>query len=439
MNWWGLGGIIIACSCVVRTAAAHAPPRANGIQWITGTTRDRALVRTNRGLVIEGAAGGTFGIVCNEAFETSLVEVPPVVIEPDGRLLLGTYLGGLVRSSADRCSFESVAGAFEGLYPIDLKANAAGIVYAAALPFDGSSAELLESTDQGRSGKSLTLMPGAPTALEIAPSDSSQLYVSVTTTEGNLSFGRLLTSSDAGHSFDEHAIELDASELRVFVVAVAPKQPRLLFVRTQSRDGITPERLLRSEDGGETFESVLSVPGPISAVVQAEGTVWAGAADGLYRSDDDGRSFGRIEGSDVTLVTCLATRNDAVYACGYSAGEFGVLVSAKGDDAFEWFLRFPQVAARLDCPTDSDEGARCADAFADWRQEQGLGSPVTGGAGAAGIPPSSSASPAGSGCQFVLSAKPLPSLALPGAVLGLAAMRRFRRRRATAISDEKSP
>jgi hypothetical protein len=224
MNWQRLGFWFVAWSCLTKTAAAHAPPLANGIQWFTDGdgARTRALVRSNRGLLIEAPAGGTFDIVCNDAFPTSLLEVPPVVVEPDGRLLLGTYLGGLVRSSPDRCSFESVAGAFDGLYPIAVKANPAGTVYAAVLPFDGSSAELLESSDHGRTGKSLTLLPGAPTALEIAPSDSSRLYLSVTIAEGNLSFGRLLTSADAGRSFDEHAIELDESELRVFVLAVAP-------------------------------------------------------------------------------------------------------------------------------------------------------------------------------------------------------------------------
>jgi hypothetical protein len=448
VNWRRFGVWLVAWSCLAKTAAAHAPPLANGIQWFTDAEggRPRALVRTNRGLIIEGAASGTFGIVCNDAFQASLVEVPPVVVAPDGSLLLGTYLGGLVRSSPDRCSFESVTGAFDGLYPIDVKANQAGTVYAAVLPFDGSSAELLESSDLGRTATALTQLPGAPTDLEVAPSDSSRLYLSVTVAEGNLSFGRLLTSADAGRSFAEHAIELDASELRVFVLAVAPQQPRLLFVRTQSRDGITPERLLRSEDGGETFQTVLSAPGPISAVVQADGTVWAGTAEGMYRSNDNGVSFTRIDASDLTRITCLATHGDAVYACAYSAGEFGVLVSESGADAFQWFLRFPQVTTRLDCPMDSDEGSRCAGAFADWSNEQGLLPAAMGGAGAAATPPSAGAAAtppsagaraSDSGCQLAPGLPVSPSSALLGALFGLAAVRGCRRRRATAVSDER--
>jgi hypothetical protein len=428
MSWRKVLVCSIAGLCAAKEAAAHAPPKATGIRWLAGEGAP-ALVRTNRGLVLEDSAERTFRIVCNEAFHTSLVEEPPVVVLPDGRLLLGTYAAGLVLSSADGCGFESVGGAFEGLYPIDVKADAQGVIYAAALPLDGSSAELMVSVDQGRSGQSLTALPGSPTALEIAPSDNSRLYVSITTAQGELSFGSLLTSSDAGRSFEEHPIELDAAELRVFLLAVAPNEPQLSFVRTQSRDGITPERLLRSEDGGETFETVLSAPGPISAAVQPDGTVWAGAADGLYRSRDAGRSFVRVAGNDLTRITCLATRDDALYACAYSAGEFGVLVSANGGDDFEWFLRFPQVTARLDCPADTDEGASCGDAFADWALEQELGSTTSGGEAGS---PATPATPAGpdvsgeSGCGLAGGVK-RPSWALL-ATLGFSAARRCRRR-----------
>jgi len=432
MNWWWRATWFIACACVAKSAAAHAPPQATGIQWFADGDGERALVRTNRGLIVEGRSPRTFRILCNDAFEASLAEVPPVVIQSDGSLLLGTYQSGLVFSTADRCNFQPVEGAFKGLYPIDLKSGAEGEVYAAVLPYDGSSAELLESSERGSVAKTLTTMPGAPTALEIAPSDRLRLYVSITTAEGNLSFGHLFTSTDSGQSFVDHPIDLDASELRVFVLAIAPEEPELLFVRTQSRDGITPERLLRSKDGGETFETVLTVPGPISATVQTGGVVWVGAADGLYRSSDSGDSFARVGENDVTRVTCLATRGRAVYACGYSAGEFGVLVSENGSGVFSWFLRFPQVTARLDCSPESDERARCDEAFADWSEEQGPNSEA-GGGGAPPHPDPGAATHA-SGCQLGLGVPASRSLMLPALTLGLAAALRYRRRKTTVTA-----
>jgi hypothetical protein len=430
MNWWLRAAALIAVSGVARTADAHAPPRANGIGWFTTGGVERALVRTNRGLVIEDPGGGSFRIVCNDAFEASLVEVPPVAITSDGRILLGTYTGGLVVSSPDRCNFESVAGAFSGFYPIDLKSDVQGTAfYAAVLARDGSSSELFQSTDQGRSAQSLTTLPGAPSALEIAPSDGSRLYISTTTTEGNLSFGHVLASRDGGQSFVERPVELDASELRVFLVAVDPDDPDRLFVRTQSRNGVTPERLLLSEDGGDTFETVLSAPGPISAVVHPDSSVWAAGAEALYRSGDGGHSFLRMENVDLGLVTCLTVHAESIYACGFSAGEFGVVRSADGGATFSWFLRFPQVSARLDCAADSDEGARCETAFADWSDEQGP-FPATGGAGGSGgAPPTNTDQIRGEGgCQLPQRPPHGRSFMILGVALALAAGRRFRRR-----------
>jgi hypothetical protein len=391
---------LMACCCASRAAGAHAPPKATGIHWFADDGIERAVVRTNRGLIIQNPGDRSFSIVCNDAFEASLVEVPPLAVTADGRMLLGTYAAGLVLSSADRCDFDALPEPFTALYPIDVATDQQGGFLTAVLPRDGGSAELLQSSDEGRTAASLATLPGAPSALAVAPSDGSRLYVSSTLAEENLSFGRLLASHDAGQTFTEAEVELDASELRVFLLAVDPNQPDRVFLRTQSRDGITPERLLRSDDGGGTFDTALSVPGPISAAVQTDGTVWLGGAEGLYRSRDGGQSFAPVEGVDLSRVTCLAARDERLYACGYSAGEFGVMVSADGGESFEWFLRFPWVTARLDCPEDSDEGMSCAIPFLDWSEEQLEPSSMTGEAGSPAEAPRSPPRASEGGCQL---------------------------------------
>lgn len=399
MKWRLLALSLMACWCAPRAAGAHAPPQATGIRWIAAEGRERAVIRTNRGLIVEDP-GGAFRIVCNEAFEASLTEVTPLAAADDGRLLLGTYAAGLAISSQDACNFDVLPDPISALYTIDVESDQRGGFFAAVLPRDGSSAELLQSFIEGRTVESLATLPGAPSALEIAPSDASRLYVSSTLAEENLSFGRLLSSQDGGRSFTETEVELEASELRVFLLAVDPNRPDRVLLRTQSRDGITPERLLRSDDGGGTFETALSAPGPLSAVVQPDGTVWLGGAEGLYRSRDGGQSFVPLESIDLSRVACLAARGDRVYACGYSAGEFGVMVSADRGASFQWFLRFRWVTARLDCPEDSDEGVHCAIPFLDWSEEQLRPSSTTGDAGAPAEAPSSPTSGSEGGCQL---------------------------------------
>jgi hypothetical protein len=429
MKWQLLAVSLIACWCAPRAAGAHAPPQATGIRWSTAAGGERAIVRTNRGLIIEDAGGGSFRIVCNEAFEASLAEVPPLTVAADGRILLGTYAAGLLLSSPDACNFDPLPDRFAELYPIDVETDQRGGFFAAVLPRDGASAELLQSTDEGRTAESLATLPGAPSALEVAPSDGSRVYVSSTLAEDNLSFGRLLTSHDAGRTFTEAEVELDASELRVFLLAVDPSEPDRVILRTQSRDGITPERLLRSDDGGLSFATALSVPGPLNAVVQPDGTVWAGGAEGLYRSRDGAQSFARLEASDLSRVTCLAARDDRLYVCGYSAGEFGVLVSADGGGSFDWFLRFPWVTARLDCPADSDEGMLCAIPFLDWEEEQVEAGSMTGEAGAPAAAPSSPVPGDEGGCQLPRRAPASRGILALGVGLALTAARRYRSRR----------
>jgi hypothetical protein len=428
MKWRLLAVSLMACWCAPRAAGAHAPPQATGIRWSTAEGGERAIVRTNRGLIIEDPGGGSFRIVCNEAYEASLAEVPPLTVAADGRILLGTYEAGLVLSSPDACNFDALPDRFAELYPIDVETDQQGGFLAAVLPRDGGSAELLQSSDEGQTAESLATLPGAPSALEVAPSDGSRVYVSSTLAEENLSFGRLLTSRDAGRTFTEAEVALDASELRVFLLAVDPNEPDRVFLRTQSRDGITPERLVRSDDGGGTFDTALSVPGPLNAVVQRDGTVWLGGAEGLYRSRDGGQSFEPLEGTDLSRVTCLAARDDRIYACGYSAGEFGVMVSADAGGSFQWFLRFPWVAARLDCSEDSDEGKHCAIPFLDWSEEQLEPSSMTGEAGAPAAAPSLPVKGSEGGCQLPRR-PPAPRgfLALC-AGFALTAARRYRRR-----------
>jgi hypothetical protein len=423
--------------CWAGAAAAHAPPAATEIQW----QGERALVRTNRGLIGQDADGGSFRMLCNDAFRVSLSEVPPFTITSDGRILVGTFEEGLLLSTADRCSFAATTGALSGINAVAIAQDAAGVIHALIIPPDGSPAALVESHDDGRNFDAVATFDDPPSSLQVAPGDANRLYVSVLGANANETFPRLLRSADAGRTFEELPLALDASELRAFVLAVDPLDPERLFVRTQSRDGITDERLLRSDDGGQSFETVLEAQGPLSVTVAADGTVWAGSALGVYLSSDGGRAFAPLAGLEVSHVTCLATRAERLYVCGYQAGEFGVLVSEDQGDSLAWFLRFPQVETRLGCAAQSDEGSLCEAAFDDWSSEQ---NPVQSSAGASGrTGGGSKATAAGCGLSRLGPPVKAPFLLLLPLLLAAARARRatahasahrYRGRRASALA-----
>jgi hypothetical protein len=413
---------LAAILLVSAPARSHAPPYATQIQWLDAPDGERVVVRTNRGLIVGNRATGSFRLACNDAFEASLVEVVPTAALPGGGLLVGTYEAGLLRTDATLCDFEPVGPT--DVSPVDLKTGSSDETLALLLPLDGTDGGLFQSEDGGTNFQALSLVGTAPTAIAAAPSNGKRVYVSTNTTNGNLSVGHVLASDDGGRNFEDHELELDASELRAFVSTVDAADPERLFVRTQSRDSITPERLLRSEDGGKSFQTVLEAPGPLKLVLGDNGEAWAGSATGLFRSSDHGGTFEPVPTENLSRIGCLALHAGALYVCGLKGLEFGVLVSRNGGVTFDWFLRFPEVTARVDCPASSDEATRCGAAFEDWSREQ----LSAGGGSAVPIPEPSPAGDAEGGCHFQAARGRATELLLPALFALWACSRRLCKR-----------
>jgi hypothetical protein len=363
------------------TAHAHSPPQATDIRWLG----ERAIVRTNRGLVVEAEAG-SFRLLCNEAYGASLSELVPYELTSDGRILVSTFGAGIALSSPDQCNFDAATGPLAGFIVLDLAGDSQGSFHATVYPADDSTPALLRSDDDGRSFRHQADLTGVPTSVRVAPSDLTRVYVSTSIPDGNDVAASLEVSSDGGRHFVPTPVELEPSELGVVVLGVDPRDPERAFLRTQSRDGLTPERLLVRTGEKGTLKTALSAPGPLSLAWGEDGVAWAGSAQGVFRFiEDDGR-FAPATSFDVSRIGCVAARANRLYVCGFSGGEFGVLVSEDEGASFDWFLRFPEVSARLDCSATSDEGTGCESEFLDWSLEQGLVPPEGGAGGEPGIP-----------------------------------------------------
>jgi MYXO-CTERM domain-containing protein len=352
------------------SALAHAPPFATGIDWLPGG--DRAVVRTNRGLIFEEGAGDTFSILCGESYQSTVSETVPFTVSGDGTVVVGSYAGGLRHSTTDWCSFEP-AKDVSGVYTSDLQKNPSDPdeLFALALPLDGSSPRLYNRPSASESWQALATLEGAPNSLRVAPTEPDRLYVVSMRSEGERQIADVLRSSDHGRTFMASSLTLEEQEIRAYVLEAGPRDAQRLFLRTETADGLVPERLLLSVDGGVTFREPLSARGPLTLVSSPDGEmVWVGAFDGLFQSTDGGQTFAPVENAP-QRVGCLALHDDALYACGYADGEFGVLASPEvGAGPFAWFLRFGDVRARLSCAADSDEGASCEYPFEDWAAEQ---------------------------------------------------------------------
>jgi len=367
---------------------AHAPPKATGIYWAPTASSDasRTFVRTNRGLIVIGPDGARSppALLCNDAWQASLVEIAPVLPTAES-VLVGSFLGGLVLAEKDLCSFSTVGLVLGDRRLVDLK-SAGGTYFALTSATATEPGVLFASTDGGGTWNARADILAFGTALISAPSDAELLYVSQQVeTEDGAPAGELGFSEDAGQTFSFQPIPIGEDEVRPFVVGVDPTDSRRVFVRTLAANGDMPERLLLSEDAGENFREVASMVGPLEFAMDGDHAYLAGR-DGVLRSDDGGLTFTPLPGSP-SHVGCLVARDEYLYVCGNSELEFGVLRSSDAGTTFDWYLRFPDVTIPVSCPTGSSVGQSCLFAFEDWKAEQqpAGGGGGLGGGGAAGM------------------------------------------------------
>lgn len=415
-----------------RDASAHAPPQATGV-FSSGADADRRVwVRTNRGVVLKAAHDDVWRLLCSAAYGASLSEVPPVIPVAEG-LLVASYDSGILRISPDGCGAQSLDAPLGDRHVVDLAAAPDGSRYWALLaPSPSQSGALLESVDAGASWTSRAELSPFATALRVAPSDAKRLYVSAleSAEDGSLNH-ELLVSSDGGVTFSSHAVPLLDSEVRAFVIGVDPLDAERVFLRTLAGDPEAAERLLLSENGGESFSEVSSAVGPLAFAVD-EQAAWLGGKVGLWRSDDRGKSFEAVAGAP-TYVGCLATDGTSLLVCGYQDAEFGVFRLGSTAAGFDSELRFGEVTSQVACGQASAIVALCQADFDDWLAEQAPGS-ETGAAGAPSSPGAgggSDAEPGSSGAR----ARPGCSIGGPyersgaGALALLAVLRLCRGRR----------
>jgi hypothetical protein len=354
-------------------------------------------VRTNRGLILRAAPGDSPRLLCNDAYSASLSEVAPMVAVPDG-LVVGTYYGGILRIAADGCSVEPAQAPLAERHVLDLGADSAGSLFALLAPSLERRGSVLWSADAGRTWEEAGEIDAFGSALRVAPSDPLRLYVTAQVeTEDGEGIHQLLVSEDAGAEFSPYEIALLDTEVRAYVLSVHPTDADRVFLRTLAGNPSDPERLLASEDGGETFSEVASAVGPLVLAFDTD-AVWLGGRDGVWRSDDDGQSFRRLPQTP-THIGCLSATGGALLACGHQDLQFGVFEMPASGGESRSALRFNEVTEQVSCADDAPVIALCRSNFADWLEEQG--SKAMGAAGAAGSDGSASAAaPEPSGCSI---------------------------------------
>jgi hypothetical protein len=229
------------------------------------------------GLLVTSDAGSSWQHVCEASFaEAGLQTDPLIAFAPDGAVLAGIY-ASVARSNPDACDFHKTLGMNnrEAVPDFALAASVPGraIGVLVRLLEDGSSQnQLYRSDDSGQSWSTLgPLLPDSirtVATVDVAPSDAECVYLSGLDAEGA---GVLLRSDDGGETFEAFPVPTNSVQGEVpYIAAVDPDDAHALYLRTDEWEYVPTEQvahandaLLYSSDGGAHFSELLRKRGKL--------------------------------------------------------------------------------------------------------------------------------------------------------------------------------
>lgn len=289
---------------------------------------DHLVARATWAFLTTHDRGGSFTWTCARAVGYDrTIEDPPLAITASGRILAGTF-DGIAISDPSGCEYGLVTDdTIADLLIIDLSVDPFDphVVWAATSPGDRENT-IARSPDEGTTWEPLASFETGILLerLVLSPSDPMRMYASGvalrTATTPRRAY--VFRSIDGGHSFERTEIPLvdvdrtDYGERNVHVLGVDPTNPDVVFARVTRRiTDMMPERLLRSDDGGLTFDVVLEIPEITGLAISEDGAnVWVGGwYGGLFRSNDRGLTFDPLD--PALRVRCLAYRPGELWVC----------------------------------------------------------------------------------------------------------------------------
>ncbi len=252
------------------SGVAHANGRFPRAQRLTevASDPDTLVLSATYGILVTTDRGETWRHLCELGFAFSVDELDPLVeIAGDGAMVVQVSRS-LNRAEAPFCDFAPTLGGGGSERVADFALDRQDPTRLVALRLGrgesgGVENRLMVSEDSGVSFEAL----GAPLPVEAitfgltfdaAPSDRTRLYVSGADAEDR---GVLVRSSDGGDSFESVTLPLAPGEYP-YIAAVHPTDPDVLYVRTDAwtpdDDGVlrANDALLYSDDGGRTFREI---------------------------------------------------------------------------------------------------------------------------------------------------------------------------------------
>jgi hypothetical protein len=366
-------------------ALAHPPPMGTGLWWVAtpgSSSSERLVIRTPRGFLIESPATSDFRLLCNEAVGIQDGEDASFADLNGSVFLMSTYGKGVLRGSADACTWTPITAAMTTPSFDVVAAGADGIAYVVGgAPHQGD--HFFAGQNAAMTWSALANSDFPYTRVRAAHSKPSRLYLTgIGLDDMEKAIHRLGVSDDAGKTVVDRTIALGPHDLQARVLDVDPLHPDHVYIHVESNSAEIPEHILVSTDGGQSFTTGPSLL-DIHGFAQSEdgSKVWVGGKEGIYRSLDGGGSFSPLANQAMTAITCLAFHQNRLYACGVRNDRLVIAASDDGGDDFREVFSFDQVKASLDCPgldPAKSPATLCSASLNHWRSELGtLDPPAT--------------------------------------------------------------
>jgi hypothetical protein len=344
--------LALALALALCPAAAHANgrfPAAQQVVFGVGAFSSRITFRTTFGLLVSDDAGGSFRWLCEGALfsapEFGPSIDPAVDIDARGRTVYG-FRNGLRWWSQDQCGVQTDP-ALRDREVLDLTSTPdRTVLYGIETPLDETQWILRARSDDLAFTRRGSGIPNVRLAtIDVAPTNPQRLWLSGL--DATLDTPLVLRSDDGGETVSPVAIPARLLGEDVFIAAMHPTDPDALWLRANVDLGST---LVRVREAGRVAETVARTPDRMLGFARsADGrTVWYGSINaGLYRSDDGGDTFARV---NPLAVICLAVHDGALWACGdWLRGPFALGRSTDGGRSFTPVLQFRDLVGPVAC------------------------------------------------------------------------------------------
>jgi photosystem II stability/assembly factor-like uncharacterized protein len=356
------GGSMLAGAISLISAPAHANGRYPNADMLVVDPGDpnHLVLRATFGTLVSSDQGQHWSWICEEAVGYVGLRDPAITVLADGSLL-HAFLGNIVLSAAQGCSFVPVPFNPEGRAAIDVTLDPADPSHAWVLAsglLGRRQASLLDVSDSA-SPPRVVAEDFVPYTIEVARSRPQRIYVVGFDARFE---STLLVSDDRGESWQARPIAL-YSALPMYLSAVAPADPDTLYVRVD--DGRS-DHLLVSRDAGLSFFEVLTIPTDmLGFALSPDGSRLAAGGPEVRLQVASTTDFAFAPAADIKSLRCLTWAEAGLFACAQESEDNWTL--ARSSDSGQSFtpLWHVQDLVPLECDGSTSTGSACPRVWLD--------------------------------------------------------------------------